>query len=55
MAEKLKETIMRRKDMKRKLQEHELNGLMELKKKYEEHDLAAHEEAVEMFGHHKPH
>lgn len=32
--------------MKRKMQEHELNGLMELKKKYEEHDLGAHEEAA---------
>lgn len=46
MAEKLKETIMRRKEMKKKMHEHELATLMELKKKYEEHDLGAHEEVV---------
>jgi len=41
--------------MKKKVYEHELNNLVELKKKYEEHDLSAHEEVVEIFGHHKPH
>lgn len=35
--------------------EHELQTIMELKKKYEEHDPSAHEEVVEIFGHHKPH
>lgn len=34
MAEKLKETILRRKEMKKKLYEQELQTIMELKKKY---------------------
>lgn len=46
MAEKLKETILRRKEMKKKMYEHELQTMMELKRKYEEHDLSAHEEVV---------
>jgi hypothetical protein len=35
MAEKLKETIVRRKDIKKKLHEHELETCRTLKKKYE--------------------
>lgn len=33
---------MRRKEMKKKVYEHDLSNLIELKKKYEEHDLGAH-------------
>jgi type I site-specific restriction-modification system R (restriction) subunit len=50
MAEKLRETIERRKEIKKKMHEHELNQLQELKEKYENGDKAAHEEVVEMFG-----
>lgn len=46
MAEKLKETILRRKEMKKKTYEHELQTILELKRKYEEHDPSAHEEVV---------
>ncbi len=50
MAEKLRETIQRRKELKKKMHEHELKQLLELKEKYENGDKEAHEQVVEMFG-----
>ena len=50
MSEKLKETLVRRKEMKRQMHEAELKNLRELKERYEAHDKFAHEEAVEIFG-----
>lgn len=43
MAEKLRETIQRRKELKKKIHEHELKQLLELKEKYENGDKEAHE------------
>lgn len=52
MSEKLKETLSRRKEMKRKVYELELKSFQELKVKFQDHDKFAHEEVVELFGEH---
>lgn len=43
MAEKLRETLVRKKEMKKKMMEIELKNFIELRTKYEEHDKFAHE------------
>jgi hypothetical protein len=55
MSEKLKETLARRKEMKRKLHEMELQSCLDLKQRYEAHDKFAHEEVAEIFGDHHAH
>lgn len=52
MSEKLKETLSRRQEMKRKVYELELKSFQELKVKFQDHDNFAHEEVVELFGEH---
>ena len=46
MSEKLKETLARRKEMKKKLHEAELQSCLDLKQRYEAHDKFAHEEVA---------
>jgi hypothetical protein len=55
MSEKLKETLARRKEMKRKMHETELQSFLDLKQRYEAHDKFAHEEVAEIFGEHHAH
>jgi hypothetical protein len=54
MSEKLKDTLNRRKEMKKKAYETELQNCLELQERYHAHDKFAHEEVVEIFGEHRP-
>jgi len=50
MSEKLKDTLNRRKEMKKKTYESELANYIDLRDRYHAHDKFAHEEVVEIFG-----
>lgn len=52
MSQKLKDTLNRRKEIKKKAQEEQLKTLMQLKERYKDHDNFAHEEVVQIFGDH---
>lgn len=54
MSEKLKDTLNRRKEMKKKTYESELANYIDLRDRYHAHDKFAHEEVVEIFGQHRP-